>query len=390
LLIKRPRTGRGETRRPRRIEIYIDRAMNGLLFAPRLSCFRRVILNGEFSTSRRVLASEAFRDKMPTGSHMILSRRKFQAGAAAALMPRPASSAYPERAIRLVVPFAAGGAVDAVARVLGKALSANLGTSVVIDNRGGAGGMVGMEAAAHAIPDGYTLLLSHSGFSAMPGLYRDLPFDPVRDFVGVVTAASGAYVLVLNARTPFNSTADLIAFARSHPGQVTYASAGAGSTIHLASEFFRRQAGIDLLHVPYKGAAPAMTDLLGGQIDMMFAPAVSSLPLAAAGKLKALAVTSARRSALASDLPTVAESGLAGFEVSGWYGLAAPAATPAAAVAQLNTEINRALKSAAVIAELRGQGLEAVGDTPGEATAWIGAEVARWTTIIRDAGIKAQ
>jgi tripartite-type tricarboxylate transporter receptor subunit TctC len=338
------------------------------------------------------MASQAFGNKMPSGSRMMLSRRKFLAGlaGAGALMPRPASSAYPERAIRLVVPFAAGGAVDAVARLLGKALSSNLGTSVVIDNRGGAGGIVGMEAAAHASPDGYTLLLSHSGFSAMPGLYRDLPFDPVRDFTGVITAASGAYVLVVNARTPFTSTADLIAFAKSHPGQVTHASAGAGSTIHLASEFFKRAAGIDVLHVPYKGAAPAMTDLLGGQVDMMFAPAVASLPLAAAGRLRALAMTSAKRSALAPELPTVAESGLAGFEVSGWYGLAAPAATPAAAVARLNSETNRALKSAAVIAELSGQGLEPVGDTPAEATAFVGAEVARWTAIIRDAGIKPQ
>jgi tripartite-type tricarboxylate transporter receptor subunit TctC len=186
---------------------------------------------------------------------MTLSRRQFVAGlaGAGAWMPQPAFSAYPERTIRLIVPFAAGGAVDAVARVLGNALSANLGTSVVIDNRGGAGGIIGMEAAAHAIGDGYTLLLSHSGFAAMPGLYRDLPFDPVRDFIGVITAASGAYVLVVNARAPFASTADLVAFATAHPGQVTYASAGAGSTIHLASEFFKRLAAIDLLHVPYKG-----------------------------------------------------------------------------------------------------------------------------------------
>jgi tripartite-type tricarboxylate transporter receptor subunit TctC len=365
--------------------------VNGLLFVARLYCFRRIILNSEFTLSRWYLASQAFGDKMPKSSRMILSRRKFHAGlAAAALLPRPAAAAYPERAIRLIVPFAAGGAVDAVARVLGKAMSSNLGSSVVIDNRGGAGGIVGMEAAAHASPDGYTLLLSHSGFAAMPGLYRDLPFDPVRDFTGVITAASGAYVLVANARAPFASTDDLIAFAKSHPGQVTYASAGAGSTVHLASEFFKRQAAIDLLHVPYKGAAPAMTDLLGGQVDMMFAPAVTSLPLAAAGKLKALGVTSASRSALAPELPTVAESGLRGFEVSGWYGLAAPAATPAAAVARLNAETNRALQSDGVIAELRGQGLEPVGDTPAAAAAWIGAEVARWTAIIRDAGIKPQ
>jgi tripartite-type tricarboxylate transporter receptor subunit TctC len=326
------------------------------------------------------------RDK---SSRVALSRRKFQAGlTAAALLPQPAFAAYPERAVRLIVPFAAGGAVDAVARVLGKALSSNLGASVVIDNRGGAGGIVGMEAAAHASPDGYTLLLSHSGFAAMPGLYRDLPFDPARDFTGVITAASGAYVLVVSARAPFASAAELVAFAKSHPGQVTYASAGAGSTIHLASEFFKRQAGIDLLHVPYKGAAPAMTDLLGGQVDMMFAPAVSSLPLAAAGKLRALAVTSAKRSALAPDLPTIAESGLPGFDVVGWYGLAAPAGTPQPAIARLNAAANSVLKSPDLIEQFRLQGYEPVGGTPEEATAWIKAEVTRWTEVIRAAGIE--
>ena len=203
---------------------------------------------------------------------------------------------------------------------------------------------------------------------------------------------AGAEIEIPNADAGrhFRHREHLVAFAKSHPGKVTYASAGAGSTIHLASEFFRRQAGIEILHVPYKGAAPAMTDPLGGQVDMMFAPAVASLPLAAAGKLKALAVTSARRSALAPELPTVAESGLPGFEVSGWYGLAAPAATPAAAVTRLNAETNRALQSDGVIAELRSQGLEPAGDTTAAATAWIGAEVARWTTIIRDAGIKPQ
>jgi tripartite-type tricarboxylate transporter receptor subunit TctC len=204
----------------------------------------------------------------------------------------------------------------------------------------------------------------------------------------VITAASGAYVLAAHPRAPFASVAELITYARANPGKATYASAGAGSTIHLASEFFKRMAGVDLLHVPYKGAAPAMTDLVGGQVDMMFAPAVNSLPLAAAGKLRALAVTSAKRSALAPDLPTVAESGLPGFEVTGWYGLAAPAATPTPAVAKLNTEASRALRSAGTIAELRQQGLEPVGGSPTEATAWIAAEVARWTGVIRGAGIK--
>jgi tripartite-type tricarboxylate transporter receptor subunit TctC len=304
------------------------------------------------------------------------------------LLPRDARAAYPERPIRLIVPFAAGGAVDSVARVLGKALSANLGGSIVIDNRGGAGGVIGMEAVAHASADGYTLLLSHSGLAAMPGLYRDLPFDPARDFAGVVTAASGAYVLAVNSAEPFTSVADLIAFAKANPGRLTYGSAGAGSIIHLAGEFFKRTAGVELVHVPYKGAAPAITDLVGGQIRMMFAPAVNALPLAAAGKLRALAVTSAKRSRLAPDLPTVAESGLPGFEVTGWYGLAAPAATAAAAVTRLNAETNRALAADEPVEQLRQQGLEPVGDTPEQASAWIRTEVAQWTRVIRDAGIK--
>src|SRR6266850_4267027 len=227
---------------------------------------------------------------------------------AAALLPRIARAAYPERPVRLIVPFAAGGAVDGIARVLGKALGTNLGESVVIDNRGGGGGTIGMDAVARAPADGYTLLLSHSGFTAMPALYRTLPFDPARDFDGVITAASGAYVLTVNTETPFKSVAELIAFAKANPGALTYGSAGIGSTVHLAGEFFKRMAGVDLVHVPYKGAAPAITDLVGGQIQMMFAPVVNALPLAASHKVRALAVTAAKRSALAPDLPTIAES----------------------------------------------------------------------------------
>jgi len=310
--------------------------------------------------------------------------------AAAALLPRLARAVYPERPIRLIVPFPAGGAVDAVGRLLGNAISPRLGQPVVIEDRGGAGGIVGMEAAAHATSDGYTMMVSHAGFAAMPGLYRKLPFDPVRDFAGVITAASGIYVLVVGLSVPFKSVAELIAYAKANPGKLTYASAGIGSTVHLASEFFKRSAGVDILHVPYKGTGPAITDLVGGQIQMMFGPVVNTLPLAQAGKLRALAVTSAKRSALAPDLPTVAESGLPGFEVVGWYGLAVPAATPKAAIARLNVETNAALKSADLIGQLRVQGYEPMGGTPEEATQWIKAEVARWTGVINEAGIAAQ
>jgi tripartite-type tricarboxylate transporter receptor subunit TctC len=277
-----------------------------------------------------------------------------------------------------------------VGRLLANAIGPDLAQPIVIEDRGGAGGIVGMEAAAHATPDGYTLMVSHSGFAAMPGLYRKLPFDPVQDFAGVITATSGIYVLVVNPSLPFKSVADLIAYARANPGKLAYASAGIGSTLHLASEFFKRSAGVDILHVPYKGSGPAVTDLLAGQVQMMFGPAVNTLPLAQAGKLKALAVTSARRSALAPDLPTVAESGLPGFEVVGWYGLAVPAATPQAAIARLNGAANKALKSADLIEQLRVQGYEPMGGTPEEATAWIRSEVARWSAVIRAAGIEAQ
>jgi tripartite-type tricarboxylate transporter receptor subunit TctC len=323
---------------------------------------------------------------------MAISRRALintaALASAASLMPRIARAAYPERPVRLIVPFAPGGAVDAVGRLLGNAMTANLGQPVVIENRGGAGGVIGMEAAAHAAPDGYTMMVSHSGFAAMPGLYRKLPFDPVRDFEGIVTAVSGIYVLVVNPGVPFKSVARLIAYAKANPGQLSFASAGVGSTVHLAGEFFKRTAGIDIVHVPYKGSGPATQDLVGGQVQMMFGPAVNTLPLAQAGNLLALAVTSAKRSALAPDLPTVAESGLPGFDVVGWYGLAAPAGTPKPAIGKLNADANSVLKSADLIEQFRLQGYEPVGGSPEQATAWIKAEVTRWTEVIRAAGVE--
>jgi tripartite-type tricarboxylate transporter receptor subunit TctC len=297
---------------------------------------------------------------------------------------------YPSKSIRLIVPFAAGGAVGAVARVLSTPLSAGLGQPVVIDNRGGAGGIIGMDAVAKAPPDGYTLLLAHSGLTYMPGLYKKLPFDPVKDFAGVITAVSGSYVLAVGAQAPFKTVAELVATAKANPGKLTYGSAGIGSTLHLAAEFFRRAAGIDILHVPYKGAAQATTDLVGGQVQMMFGPLVAIMPLADAGKLRALAVTSAKRSALAPNVPTMIESGIADFEVTGWYGLAVPAGTPKAVIDKLNSETNTALKSAELIEQFRLQGYEPLGGTPDEMNAQIKADTARWTRIIQDAGVQPQ
>jgi len=323
--------------------------------------------------------------KMPT----LLALGMFL-GALLGALPAAAQDTYPSRSIKLVVPFAAGGAVGAVARTLSTPLAASLGQSIVIENRGGAGGIIGMDAVAKAAPDGYTLLLVHSGLTYMPGLYKTLPFDPVRDFDGIVPAVSGSYALTVNNDLPVKTVAELIAYAKANPGKLTYASAGIGSTLHLATEFFKRQAGVDLLHVPYKGAAQATTDLVGGQVQVMIGPVVAVQPLAQAGKIRALAVASAKRSPLAPELPTVAESGLPGFEVTSWYGLAAPAGTPKAVIARLNADTNNALQSPQVIAQFRQQGYEPIGGSADELNARIKADVATWTKIIRDAEIQPQ
>lgn len=300
-----------------------------------------------------------------------------------------AAADYPSRPVRVIVPYAPGGALDTVARVLAAPLGAELGQPIVIYNHAGGGGLVGMNEAAKSPPDGYTLLLDHSGLTYVPGLHGQLPFDPVKDFDGVITAVSGSYVLAMNVDTPIRSVAELIAYAKSNPGKLSYGSAGIGTSIHLAGEFFARTAGINIVHVPYKGAAPAVTDLVGGQIPMMFGPTTDILPLARAGKIRALAVTSAQRSALVPELPTVAET-LAGFEVVGWYGLAAPAGTPKDVIAKLNAVANRVLRTPDLIAKYNGLGFEPVGGTPDEAGARIKSDVMRWTKIIRDAGIKPQ
>ena len=309
-------------------------------------------------------------------------------GLAACLLPGRAWAAYPDKPIKLVVPFAAGGGVDVGGRLMANALAEELKISIVVDNRGGAGGVTGMDAVAKSPADGYTLLTSHSGFTAMPGLYPKLPFDPVRDFDAVVTATSSAYVLAVNSKRPFKSVAEVVAHAKAHPRTLTYGSAGIGSTVHLAGELMKSMAGIDILHVPYKGAGPALGDVIGGHIDMMFGPVVNIMPLDNSGELRALAVTSARRSMYAPELPTMIEAGFDGFVVDSWYGLAAPAGTPRDAIQLLNRGLDKALHAPAMVAQLEKQGLEPVGGTPEEAAALIRSEVQKWTRIIRDAGIK--
>jgi tripartite-type tricarboxylate transporter receptor subunit TctC len=300
-----------------------------------------------------------------------------------------AADDYPSHSIRLVVPFAPGGAVDSLARVIANPLSEQLGQPVVVYNRGGAGGSIGMDEVAKAVPDGYTLLLDHSGLTYMPGFYRNLPFDPAKDFSGIIVAVSGIYVLAVNNDLPVKSVAELIAYAKAHPGKLSYGSAGVGSSLHLAGEFLKHDAGIDIVHVPYKGPAEAATDMIGGRIQMMFGPSVTILPLAQAGKIRALAVTSAKRSTLAPDLPPMAET-LPGFEVIGWYGLGAPASIPVSVVGKLNAAANAVLKLPDFNAQVRKLGYEEIGGSPDEANARIKNDVVRWTKIIRDAGIEQQ
>jgi tripartite-type tricarboxylate transporter receptor subunit TctC len=321
-----------------------------------------------------------------------ISRRTFVTttlASGAILLAGAARAAYPERPIRLIVPFPPGGAVDPVARFIADALGQRLGQPIVSVNRGGGGGSIGMDEAAKAAPDGYTIVLDHSGLAYMPGLYRSLPFDPVKDFAPIIAAVAGFYVLAVNPALPVKSVADLIAYGKAHPGKLTFGSAGIGSTLHLAGEMFKREAGVDMLHVPYRGGGPAIKDLMGGEINMMFAPAVAMLPLASGGKVRVLAQTPAKRSALAPDIPSVAET-LPGFDIVGWYGLAGPAATPRADIERINTELNAALKAPVMIARLRDISYEPIGGTPEEAAERIKTDVARWTKIIRDAGVTAQ
>jgi tripartite-type tricarboxylate transporter receptor subunit TctC len=288
-----------------------------------------------------------------------VSRRRFVRTALAAsvtLLPGGARAAYPEHPVRLIVPFAAGGAVDSVARVLAKALTANLDGSIVIDNRGGAGGVIGMEAAAHAPADGYTLLLSHSGFAAMPGLYRDLPFDPVRDFAGIALIGETAAVVVVAPSLGTRTLKAFVDLARAKPGTINYASAGIGTATHLAGAYFARQAGIDMVHVPYKTGSALIADLVEGRVQATFSPAAFTLPMLQDGKLLALAVSSreAMRDPIA--VPTALSADI-DYEYATWYGFLAPAKTPAAILQTLNNAIAELGRDPELQAKIAAQGI---------------------------------
>ncbi len=302
-----------------------------------------------------------------------------------------AAQNYPNRPIRWIVTYPPGGPTDAVARAVGAKLTEAWGQQIVIDNRAGAAGIIGTDLAAKAVPDGYTLLFGTSaGLTINPALSSKLPYDPVRDFAPVSLLVLNPQILVLHNSVPANSVKELIAYAKSRPGQLNYASVGQGSPNHLGMELLKAMAGIDMVHVPYKGTGPAITDLLGGQVQLMFNSMPSVLPLVKSGKLKGIAVGSAQRSPAIPDIPTVAESGLPGFENVTWYGMFAPAKTPRDIVVKLNREVVKILAQPEMAQRLANQGAEPRSSSPEELAKFMQVESVRWKKVIQAAGMKPE
>jgi len=292
----------------------------------------------------------------------------------------------PDKPIRIVVPFAAGGSTDVTARLVGQALAERLGQTVVVDNRGGAGGNIGAEAVARAEPDGYTLLLATSSTNATnAALYKRLAFNPIRDFTPISQIAFVPNLLVVNPELPVNSIAELVAYAKAKPGQLNYGSGGAGSSLHLAAAVFAQRAGIDMVHVPYRGGAPVAADLVSGKLQLSFSPLIEVLQQVRAGKLRALGVTTARRSAQLPDIPAIGEV-LPGYEVALWNGIVGPAGLPAPVVARLGSEIVAIVGSPEMRSRLAEQGSEPVGSTPQDFAAFIAAEQPKWAELVRISG----
>jgi tripartite-type tricarboxylate transporter receptor subunit TctC len=310
--------------------------------------------------------------------------------AAAFAVSLAAAQPYPEKPIRVIVGLAPGGATDIMARTLAPALSDDLGQPVVIDNRPGAAGSIGAAIAAKAPPDGYTLFIASSSFTANAVLQQNQSFDPLRDFEPITNIASAPFLLVARPSLPVSSVQELIALAKARPGKLNYASSGIGSTAHLSGEYLKRAAGIDMTHVTYRGAGPALADVLGGQVDLMFASIVSSLPHAKSGKLKALAVTSAKRSAVVPQYPTVAESGVPGFEMIGYFGLLGPAHLPAAVVNRVQAAVAHTVKRRDIIERLAADGAEPDAGSPAELRALLEKEIAKTAELVRAAGVKPQ
>ena len=321
-----------------------------------------------------------------------MNLRRFLILACCALVALPACAQdYPRRPVRLIVPFPPGGGNDIVARAVAQELGKSLGQQFVVDNRAGAGGAIGAELAARSPADGYTLFLGGVGSHVVnPSLNAKLSYDPIRDFAPVTLIASAPSVLVVNPSLQASSVAEFTALAKANPGKLNYASNGNGSSAQLAAVLYESMAGVRMVHVPYKGVAPALVDLMSGEVQLMFGTLVAILPHIKAGRLRALALTGRNRSALLPEVPTLAESGLPGYEAGSWYGILAPAATSGAIVARLNAEINAAIRQPEVRERLAAEGAEVIGGTPEEFAVHIGSELARMKKLVREGGLRVE
>jgi tripartite-type tricarboxylate transporter receptor subunit TctC len=322
-----------------------------------------------------------------------LARACFAAVALAAAVPaaaQPSAQGYPNRPVKLVVGFAAGGGADNGSRLFAHALQERWGQQVVIDNRGGAGGMLAAEIVASAPPDGYTLLACTINQAIAPLLYKKLNVDPVKDFAPITATSTLANILMVNNASPFRTIGDLLAYAKANPGKLTYGSSGVGASLHITMEFLKSMAGVDIVHVPYKGGAPALADLLAGHIDMVFGNATDRVASIKAGQMRALAVSSAKRIPMLPDVPTVAESGVPGFEVITWYGLCAPAGTPEPILAKLSEEAIAAQASEDYKRRCFEFGVEPAPMSRTEYAAFVDTQAAKWAKIMRDIKLEPQ
>lgn len=301
-----------------------------------------------------------------------------------------AQTGYPTRPIRLLVGYPPGGATDITARILAQRLGDSLGAPVVVENLPGAGGILASEKVAKATPDGYTLVFTNTAHGVNPSLYKSLPYDAVTSFAPVVKVADLTLVLVVNPALSARSVGELIALAKARPGELNFASSGNGQSLHLAGELLKSMAGIDIVHVPYKGSAPARADLLSGQVQLMFESAIGVLPFVQSGRLRALGVSGARRSPALPDVPTVSEAGVPGYEASGWLGILAPAGTPPAVVRHLNAEVNAVLGSPDVRGRLASNGADVAGGSPEAFAAFIESEMAKWSGIVKATGLRVE
>jgi len=325
----------------------------------------------------------------------LVKRRSFGLGAIAAaaglmgLMPAvaQAQAAYPSKTITIIVPFAAGGTTDILARIVAQYMGTELGESVIVDNKAGAGGNIGGQVAAKAPADGHTLFMGTVGTHAInASLYNKMPFDPIKDLAPITRVAMVPNLLVANPSQPFKTVKEMIAYAKANPGKLNFGSSGNGSSIHLSGELFKSMAKVEMQHVPYKGSAPAVSDLLGGQIAIMFDNMPSAYPHVKAGKLRALAVTTANRSPQLPNVPTIAEAGVPGYQATSWFGMYAPAGTPPEVLAKLNTTLVKVLANAEVKKKLAEQGAEPYSEKPEQFAAFIQKESVKWGKVVKDSG----